>query len=581
MTQQVLNNLATLLEQRGKINANFAELYALAASLGVQITAVVPTTDVSLAELAAPSAPTLASLKLLRTPTGAMALSDGSRLLPVAGTPRSLSIVLFQSSGGARGNAVVDVSAGGIVGDGSLLTVNTDTNLLLHTGAKVLLGASTGGTGSTIDGITVLGTITRTGTKQFTMPYSGPAGTTTVKFDLLRQEQYGPPSIFREMNRCLGGQLNRLATWCVGGQNTVQKLSQVASVIALEPDVVYGDMGANNDLLDNTPVATTVANITSMVQQLIGCGIRVWFPLPPAITTGTAGRLAKSMTFIEAMRALARRYPTLTILDQFTATVNPATGLSYPNLIADAAFHQSQEGAQYIGQLMAESVQAAGLVSANWPEFLVTNAMDRRSQDATSNQLYEGGWSASGTDASTLDSKATGTVDAGVADIVTTGNVGRSFVCSLVPRADGMGYDTVGVFSGGVNDTVTINFAGPAGALLQDRIEAGGTYDIGLDYSIYAAPGVIASWEMPVDAILSYPGASNAYGRPSAYSSTDVNAAEPAMSVPSHGKAYFPRFTLPAGLTAASAFAITLKVTTAQAGVATLRVGRITVRKVV
>lgn len=552
-------------------------------------------TPLTAAQIASPSAPILASSSVYRAPNGSLLVSDGTQLRTTSRVTPGLKIVLFQSSGGARGNSVRDVSAGQITGNGSVLTVDTDTNLFLHSGAYVLLGALTGaptGVVSTIDDITAFGPIRRLGTKRFEMDYSGPSGTTSVKFDLLRQEHYSFPSIFRAWNRRAGGCLNRLATFAIGGQNSTQKLSQYLYIIEqLKPDRVYGDWGTNNDALDNTPLATTFANIKKMATAFLAAGIGIDWPTSPAIYSSTPARVAKAKAIEQYVRELAANNPNFFIIDQFADTVDRSTGLSYPELIADvstAGFHQCYEGAELYSATIYEAQLAAGRLNpTGWPDRLVGSAQDRRSQDASSNQLYEGNYAASGINAATFDSKTVGEVDPGVGLITTTGNAGRSLVCSYVDREDGNGKETRGVFSATAGDTMTMSWIGPAGSLLKDLVDKttqtngrGRRAFVGVDLNLWGdVPGTIRSWELTVECQASYPGASNAYARLSSYNNADTNAAEPPLGIAVVGPCHFPEFDLPAGITAMSTLAITLIVTHDITQVSRFALGRLTYRE--
>lgn len=107
----------------------------------------------------------------------------------------------------------------------------------------------------------------------------------------------------------------------------------------------------------------------------------------------------------------------------------------------------------------------------------------------SSHQLYDGGWVSSGTNASTLNSQCSGTVDSEVTALTFTGNAGSTVVCSRPARADGRGYDQQFVITGVSGDVFQVTIGGAANSILS-RIALASINVISTDFSIVPSAGM-------------------------------------------------------------------------------------------
>jgi hypothetical protein len=115
---------------------------------------------------------------------------------------------------------------------------------------------------------------------------------------------------------------------------------------------------------------------------------------------------------------------------------------------------------------------------------LISSVNDCTSKEATNPQAMTGFWLGTGTTASTLSNKATGTVDANITAIA-VGGASAVLNCSLALRADGFGYDQVLEFvPGGNNQSFQVDLTGFAPYI------TAGEYFVGCSLSITVDAGL-------------------------------------------------------------------------------------------
>jgi hypothetical protein len=260
------------------------------------------------------------------------------------------------------------------------------------------------------------------------------------------------------------------------------------------------------------------------------------------------------------------------ILDEIGPAIDPATGYSKAAYLADAV-HQSPEGAMQIA--IANASMVAGLVAPRSP--LIRSALDRYSVDPAHPNIYDGGWSSSGTAASGLDGKATGTCDTAV-DISSTGNASRAWACSLVSDGNGAYINRYAMTGVAANDTFTINYQGNVGARMKDRLKANTEYEVAAKVNLtHSGVGVVGGWQFLAYAAMTYDDQSAVTGTLGAamtYQGDDALALPVKYVVqtsPGSGVLVF-RFRTPANMTACSVFNLRFTVTFATAGTSTLDV---------
>lgn len=355
---------------------------------------------------------------------------------------------------------------------------------LLQTGAPVSLNKDAPATA--FQARRASARVTRVSATVLTMPLPGwPDGTGVM--DLHIRSAYAQPSWVRRLVALSNGALRIVATFAVGGEQTTAKLAQVDDAIAT-PGVrmIIGAGGIGNDLLGGVDPAVTIANITTIARKISKAGLLYCVRLPPATANMTTVQQANGRKIMAALESLRAEVPGLLLVDEFAATINPATGLGKPELFIGDGVHMNRVGKDLVAAQAWATLQP---LFASPISRLIASVTDCKRSEPLNQQAMDGFWLATGTTASTLNAKATGTVDAAITNIVVGGSA-AVLACSLEARSDGFGYDQVFTFTpGGNNQSFQITMTGPAGFEFWRNLSAG-DYDFGCVLSITPDAGL-------------------------------------------------------------------------------------------
>lgn len=141
----------------------------------------------------------------------------------------------------------------------------------------------------------------------------------------------------------------------VGGNTTAQMLARLSTdVLAQSPDVVTV-MGGTNDVGQNVPQETTIANLRAIVEAIKAANVKVvLLTIPPRTDPSFAAPIRSLNATIQALAgsegvALADIYPALAQAD----------GTYAPGLTADGV-HPSVAGNAAIALVVEDALRAAG-----------------------------------------------------------------------------------------------------------------------------------------------------------------------------------------------------------------------------
>lgn len=342
-----------------------------------------------------------------------------------------------------------------VVSNGVGTWTSTQGNHNLQSGCRVSLNKDAPSTDFQRNTATAIATRINATTLRMDLP-DWPDGTGVMDCHFLTA--YAQPSWVRKLRSLSGGSLDFVATLAVGGEQTGVKLGYWRQLLDLDINCVIGAFGIGNDLLGDIDPSVTIANMTTMINGLTGAGLVVVVLLPPATSNMTTAQGAAGQKIIAAMMALRASNPLLFLADEYSATINPATGQGQSGLFIGDGVHLNRKGKD----LVATNAHYPAIQSilARPISRLISNVNDCTSKEATNPQAMTGFWLNTGTTASTLSGKATGTVDANITSISVAGS-GSALNCSLAARADGYGYDQVLEFvPGGNNQSYQIDLTG-------------------------------------------------------------------------------------------------------------------------
>jgi len=484
---------------------------------------------------------------------------------------RPVRMVVFGSSTDAQNYVVL--SGDLTVSNGIATWVSTEGTHEIGTGTICMLGQPDPAAG--VQSTRLIGPVTRTSSTAVTMVATGAPNGGPVNCRLTLLSAYAPQSWVRELQVRLGGSLE-VINWAFGGETTARGLIDFDQVLALRPDIICGAWKIGNDLLQGISEGT-VSRLTQMIEAATSRGIYCLISLPPAVPDLLVGMDGKGRVIAERVKALASVNPLVLVHDEFPDTVLPNTGQGNPSLFRDAGggdpgIHANHRGAIIRGQRVADMLLP--LIGTVWDK-RISSVFDRRSANADSYQLMDGFFLGTGTAASTLDGKATGTVDAGFTDIVTAGNASRAVACSLVDRADGVGKDQVFAFTAAAaGDQLSVELTNAVGAEFWRSMTAGTVYEAVCDLSITLASGAtVTGYEHYINVTVNGQNARRTENMRTSGAEEDtplaVDISEPMC--------HFPPFALEAAPTAAKWKFDQQAETT---GVITIKIGRPTLRAV-
>lgn len=366
-----------------------------------------------------------------------------------------------------------------VVSDGVGTWTSAEGNHLLQTGCLVSLNKDSPTTSFQRNTATAVATRVSATALRFALP-GWPDGSGLMDAHFLTA--YAQPSWVRKLRSLTGTSFDVVATLAVGGETTVRKVLYWQELLKLDINCVIGAFGVGNDILGGTDAAITIANMKTMVDGLTEAGLMVVVLMPPATANLTTAQEARGQKITNALLQMRAANPLLYIADEYTPTINPATGQGKPGIFIGDGVHLSRVGKDLVAaQAHYPALQA---ILAKPVNRLISSVNDCTSKEATNPQAMTGFWLGTGTNAATLSAKAAGTVDANITAIA-VGGASAVLNCSLVARSDGFGYDQVLEFvPGGNNQSVQVDLTGFAPYL------AAGEYFVGCSLSIAVDSGL-------------------------------------------------------------------------------------------
>lgn len=491
-------------------------------------------------------------------------------------------VAIFGNTG-MRNNVVKTVNAGGVVTNGSVATVTTTTPHNFVSGTTItLISAVNAPTG--FDALIISDIATVTSSTTFTLPSTQTAGTNSSQYWAICNQRMPGSSTLREMMSLSNGRIVPYINASSKAHN-VSSMSDLSSfVMSGYPDVIYGDFGLYYSLSNSENPLTYLPILSNLLSLLATSGATIVIEFPSlAISSLTSSQLARTMRALEQVRQLAMQYGCIFVVDRLTPTIS--SGIT-----------QTQRSDLFISSSFEDTNAKSAIMFA--PEIL--DRMSQRSRtyipthlpicyrdagnNANSYQIYQGGWSSTGTDVTTLTTNATGSIDTSATITVTPGSATSSTIaaCSIVSRVDNMGYDqVVDITCATAGDNITIKCQGPTASPLAAALVVGNTYQISMELfmscSDYTA---ITSFECAFRTSCSYAfGTSN--GIPASIFDIDTDLTENNFNTPVAGVYTFPEFTTTADITGFVTAYIQISMTIATPGVtAQIRFGRISIRSV-
>jgi hypothetical protein len=274
-----------------------------------------------------------------------------------------------------------------------------------------------------------------------------------------------------------------------------------------------------------------------------------------------------------ALEALRAELPGLLLINEYAVTINPATGLGKAELFIGDGVHMNRIGKEAVAAQAWATLQP---LLAPPIDRLISSVTDCKRSEPQNQQAMDGFWLGTGTAASTLNAKATGTVDAAITGIVVAGSA-AVVACSLEARADGYGYDQVFTFTpGGNNQSFQVTMTGPAGFEFWRNLAAM-DYEVGCTLSITPDAGLEVTGYQHY--LLATVGGQSARITEETRTEHGVSNEPPIKSALSASPCLFPPARLTAAPTAASwVFAMNVGLRGTAGNKVVIRLGRPTIR---
>ena len=195
-------------------------------------------------------------------------------------------------------------------------------------------------------------------------------------------------------NAYLGQRFKTVANAGVGGNTTTQMLARVdADVLSQTSDWVIFEPGPNDSTNDFTS-ATSIANITAIVDKLLAAGRRVAIqtitPSSDISTTSRKAHLFAVNRFIMSLPTIRRG---VVATDVWKTVVDPGTGNPAAGMMVDAT-HPASQGAERMGRELARVLSA--VVPSRSPSPVI-NADPKNVANNPHFGSSGSGWSANGT----------------------------------------------------------------------------------------------------------------------------------------------------------------------------------------
>lgn len=494
-------------------------------------------------------------------------LSNGAASTPIIG----INTLSLGASREMRGNQTISVNSGGVTLASGTLTVTTNTNHESYTGANWLVVSQADSNDTAFDQKCIgYGEITRTGDATFTIPQaliSGypTTGTSTSQFWAICQQQFthqSPELAFATLTNGATRPFGNFSAGSNGSSDLEGHCFELAKLYINSFQHMNITLGIGNDVLAAINAGTTIAamltatlaSLGRMLDYLVANGKTFIIQGIPGSETSSGSTVAYAIAMENAVSNLIRSdYSGKGVyLPLIPLMILPGSTTADPAMmLTGGGVHQNFEGADVVGEAIAIAYESLAPIPDRPP--LITSSDDRRSASASSDQLMEAGWAASGSGkaASTLDSDFSGTImqefEAGT---MTAGSSAASVVFSVNAEPEGYGYsqDYVITSTGGSN-TMTLALTGDTGvSSLFDRIVVGSEYEGYLRFSIIPSTAtVLDSWSVRVMGNVTY-GTSKLCVLAMACGNS---AAFPDLTAPKavEHMLYIPRHKIPVGIT--------------------------------
>lgn len=183
------------------------------------------------------------------------------------------------------------------------------------------------------------------------------AGTSSTLFGSVPSERAnGARGYFTWAQSFLAQRVGLLKNAGVAGNTTAQMLARLqADVIDLAPAWCVVEVGPN-DASGDVAVATTQANLTSIITTLQAAGIRVAVATPTTTTGHTAAQKQAVFDVARWLRSYALTENRSVVLADFLSVwADPATGAPV-TVLTDDGSHPSADGAQRLGKVLADAL---------------------------------------------------------------------------------------------------------------------------------------------------------------------------------------------------------------------------------
>jgi hypothetical protein len=500
-------------------------------------------------------------------------------------TNRGLKTALFGSQHWARDSEEYDVTAGNLSVLSSVVTIAlptspTATRLPLLT--YIHLYPYTAGS-NPFDVMYLHGALTtRLGLNTFTFSYpTAPSSyyASTNTYKLVLAKRLNECALFTEMNKVMGNPF-RLEWNFSTTFSTTDMLTLTSTMLAQNPDVVIGDFGIRTDIDASVSYATILSNVLAMLQLCVNKRVKVLFEIPVSWPSMNATKVAVLRKLSTAIQRWAL-YTSSDVKVVDNSIIGAGTdGVGSALMFYADGYTPSQLGNRNRALRLCKIAEQWNLPTV---DIGALNSNDYYGASSESNNLYQGGWSATGRSASAVDSAASGTLDNEV-NIALAGTATRAAVCSLVQRVDNTAaYDSVFLLSSSsiINPTsidVTLGEASVAHPMYANAV-LGGTYQASLELSTTSLSS-LKILKISVEGYITYI-TSSVYSIfvSSAYDFGNVANEDFADY---SGEIILPEFTLPSSLQAVSLDNLYIRVYISYNAIftATLRIGRAALRRV-
>jgi hypothetical protein len=161
----------------------------------------------------------------------------------------------------------------------------------------------------------------------------------------------------------------------IGGNNTIQMLGRFDTDIAGKGADTLHLLAGTNDASQAIPIATTAANIKSIVGKARALGMGVVLGTVPPRGSATSAAIHKATKLINLWLNLYAARENIPLVDYHTALVDTATGYLLPAYDTDGT-HPSDAGHYKMAQTLASAVSTYNSTGALALPYLVNAAGD-------------------------------------------------------------------------------------------------------------------------------------------------------------------------------------------------------------